>query len=73
LADQKAGDTCAQSLAAEPRLIFNETSPNLSKYASVKEALEALVRPMVMGGKVSRSTARDSAEAAGHCLVLIGK
>lgn len=71
-ADQAAAKACADSLDPKARLVFDETAPKVKPGADVKDALRSAVRPLVMGGKLSRDDARAAAEAAGPCLQKIG-
>ncbi len=67
-ANRAAADACAASLAPEARLIFDATAPSITPTAEIRAALEEKTRDLVMNGRVSRSSARGSATAAGNCL-----
>lgn len=68
-----AADACAKGLPAEPKLIYDATVQNIGSGGTIRDVVVAQTRSLVMSGKVSRSTARDSAETAGKCLELLAK
>jgi hypothetical protein len=67
-ADQQTAAACAGKLAPEAKLIYDTAAPSMKSDTVIRDALPPLVRPMVMAGKVSRDTARQSGQAAGLCL-----
>jgi hypothetical protein len=69
-ADQAAAAACAAKLSKEGQMLFAQASPNVTPTNDIKAALTAVARPLVMNGTMSRSTARDAAEAAGECMKL---
>ena len=69
-ADQAAAAACASKLSKEGQMLYNQAAPTVSPTNSIKDALTAVARPLVMNGTMSRSTARDAAEAAGECMKL---
>jgi len=69
-ADQAAAAACAAKLSKEGQMLYNQAAPTVSPTNSIKDALTAVARPLVMNGTMSRSTARDAAEAAGECMKL---
>ncbi len=68
LADKKTATACAAKLPPEARLIFDTAAPSIRADTVIKDALPGIVRPMVISGKVARSSARQNGEAAGLCL-----
>ncbi len=70
-ADEKKAQSCAQSLQGEPKLIYDVSAAAVAAGGDVKDTLESKTRSLVMDGKVTRSSARASAEAAGSCLKLM--
>jgi len=70
-ADRKAGDTCAAALGADAKTIYEATAPVIKPDSVIKDAIVEKVRPLVMGGKLSRDAARAAAPAAGECLAKI--
>lgn len=70
-ADVAAADKCAAGLSAQSRMIYDETKPRIKPGVKIPDELRSAVRPMVMGGKLSRSEAQEAAEPAGKCLALI--
>lgn len=71
MADMAAGKACAESLDPKAKMVFEETAPKVTPGVDIKDVLRSAVRPMVMGGKLSRDDARAAAEAAGPCLQKI--
>ena len=67
-ANRAAADACAASLAPEARLIFDAAAPSITPTAEIRPVLEEKTRALVSSGRVSRSSARGSATAAGNCL-----
>ena len=67
-ADSKSALACAGKLAPEARLIYDKAAPAIRTDTVIRDALPGIVRPMVIGGSVSRSSAKISGEAAGLCL-----
>lgn len=70
-ANRAAADACAASLAPEARLIFDATAPSITPTTEIRPVLEEKTRALVSSGRVSRSSARGSATAAGNCLQQI--
>lgn len=69
-ADQAAADACATKLSKDGQLLYNQAAPTVTRTTNIKDALTAVARPLVMNGTMSRTTARDAAEAAGECMKL---
>jgi hypothetical protein len=67
-ADQQTAAACAGKLPPEAKLIYDAAAPSMKSDTVIRDTLPPLVRPMVMAGKVSRDTARQSGQAAGLCL-----
>lgn len=67
-ANRAATDACAASLAPEARLIFDATAPSITPTTEIRPVLEEKTRSLISSGRVSRSSARGSATAAGNCL-----
>lgn len=67
-ANRIAADACAASLSPEARLIFDAAAPAITGGTEIRAILEEKTRALVAGGRVSRSSARGSATAAGNCL-----
>lgn len=68
LADTKLAVACAAKLPTEARLIYDKAAPSIHADTVIRDALPAIVRPMVISGSVDRSSAKASGEAAGLCL-----
>ncbi|MGQ9367925.1 hypothetical protein [Azospirillum sp. ST 5-10] len=71
LADAAAADNCAAALPADAKMIYDATRPSIAPGVKIADEIRAATRPLVMGGKLSRSDARPAAEAAGKCLAMI--
>lgn len=67
-ANRAAADACAASLTPEARLIFDAAAPSITPTTEIRPVLEEKTRALVSSGRVSRSSARGSATAAGNCL-----
>ena len=70
-ADTKQAQSCANALQPESKLIYDQSAAAVAAGGDIKATLETQTRALVMGGKVSRSSARGSAEAAGACLKML--
>lgn len=73
LADLKAANTCSASLSPQGKMIYDATQPRIKPGVKIADEIKAATRPLVMGGKMSRSEAQPAAEAAGKCLSLINQ
>ncbi|MDB5488292.1 MAG: hypothetical protein JWQ58_2007 [Reyranella sp.] len=70
-ADQAAASACAAQLSKDGQLLYGKVAPTMTPKTDIKDALTGVARPMVMGGSMSRDTARTAAEAAGECLKFL--
>lgn len=70
-ADQAAASACAAQLSKDGQLLYGKVAPTMTPQTNIKDALTGVARPMVMGGSMSRDTARTAAEAAGECLKFL--
>ena len=70
-ADAKQAQSCAASLSSESKTIYDASSADVSAGGDIKSVLESKTRSLVIDGKVARSNARPSAEAAGACLKFL--
>lgn len=70
-ADQASALACSVSLSSDAKLIYEKTAPTVKPATNIKDALSAVVRPMVMNGSMTQAVARPAAEAAGECLKLL--
>lgn len=70
-ADTKQAQSCASALATESRTIYEASAADVVAGGDIKATLESKTRSLVMDGKVARSSARGSAEAAGACLKML--
>ena len=71
LADQASAAVCSAGLSSDAKLIYDQTAPTVKPATTIKDALSAVVRPMVMNGSMTQAVARPAAEAAGECLKLL--
>ena len=67
-ADQAAAQACSANLPKDAQGIYAQVAPTVTPKTNLKDALTAVVRPMVMNGSMSRDAARTAAEQAGACL-----
>ncbi len=70
-ADQASALACSASLSSDAKLVYDKTAPTVKPDTIIKDALSAVVRPMVMNGSMAQAVARPAAEAAGECLKLL--
>ena len=70
-ADQAAASACAALRSKDGQLLYGKVAPTRTPQTDIKAALTSVARPMVMGGSMSRDTARTAAEAAGECLKFL--
>ena len=70
-ADQAAAAACSAQLSKDGQLLYDKVAPTMTPKTDIKDALTGVARPMVMGGSMSRDTARTAAEAAGECLKFL--
>jgi hypothetical protein len=73
MADQAAATKCRASLPDEPKLIYDKSAPLVTPSTDLKGVLRSQTRALVLAGKVSLSTAPDSAREAAQCLELLQK
>ncbi|OUX95036.1 MAG: hypothetical protein CBB77_02330 [Hyphomonas sp. TMED17] len=64
--------SCRANLDETGRQVFDHVAPDIQSDTNITELLRAKVRPLlrpkVIGGTISRQTARESTERAGLCL-----
>jgi hypothetical protein len=70
-AGKAEAESCAKALPQEARLIYDTVAPKITAASNVKDVVTENTRQLAMSGKVSRSTARDSATSAGQCLLKL--
>lgn len=68
LASQQQADQCAAGLSAESKTIYDAVAPTAASAPDLRAAITDATKSLVMAGKVNRSSAKGSAEAAGTCL-----
>lgn len=64
-------DACAASLTAHGKMIYEAAKPKIKPGAVIADEIRSVARPMVMGGKLSKTEAQWAAEPAGKCLAMI--
>jgi hypothetical protein len=67
-ADPSAGDACAANLTTDGKAIYAAVVAANPTSQTLREVVEAQTRSLVLGGQISRDTARDNAIAAGECV-----
>ena len=67
MADAAAAAKCRAKLDPEAQLIYDTVAPLVTPTTVIRDVLKQQTRSLVIAGKVSRATARDSATAAGQC------
>ena len=67
-ADQAAAQACSANLSKDASTIYAKVAPTVTPKTDLRDALTAVVRPMVMNGSMSREAGRAAAEQAGACL-----
>jgi hypothetical protein len=70
-ADQTAAEHCATGLAPVGKTMFEIALPKVLTGSTPRDALTGTARDMVMSGKITRDTAKTSAEAAAECLKVL--
>jgi hypothetical protein len=70
-AGQSEADQCAAGLNPDSKMIYDDVAPKVTASTNLRDAVTSATRSLVMGGKVPRSSAKASAEAAGACLELL--
>jgi hypothetical protein len=69
--DAAAAVKCRAGLNPEAKLIYDTVFPLVTPTTVIRDVLKQQTRSLVMAGKVTRSTARDSAKAAGRCFRML--
>jgi hypothetical protein len=72
LAQDATAAACAAKLPKDAKTIFDATLPKIIPGANLRDLVTATTRSLAVAGNISRSTARDSAIAAGQCLQQAG-
>lgn len=62
---------CASALTAHGKMIYEAAKPRIKPGVTIADEIRSVVRPMVMGGKLSKAEAQSAAEPAGKCLAMI--
>jgi hypothetical protein len=70
-ADSAAAAKCRANLDPQARLIYDKVLPLVTPTTVLRDVIKQQTRSLVIAGKVERSTARDSAQAAGQCLLML--
>jgi hypothetical protein len=70
-ADRLAADRCAAGLPPGSHAIYDQSLPAVLNGQTVRDAVTASARSMVMNGGMARGDARPAAEAAGRCLTML--
>ncbi|HTZ35659.1 MAG TPA: hypothetical protein VMB84_06500 [Stellaceae bacterium] len=67
-ADSLAASQCAAALPPNSKLLYDKSLPAVLGGTSIRDALTASARALVLGGSMSRNDARPAAQTAAPCL-----
>lgn len=67
-ADMEAAETCAVTLSADQRLIYEAVKPDVKLDTYLFKLVRTKVIALVTAGRVPRSSAPDDAQIAAKCL-----
>ncbi|MFC7399878.1 hypothetical protein ACFQU1_21925 [Chelatococcus sp. GCM10030263] len=70
-ADAAGAAACAGKLDKPSRLIYDATAQTAVSSGDLRDLVASKTRSLVMSGQLPRAGAREAAEAAGRCLVLL--
>lgn len=70
-ADREAADRCASALQPAGKALYEKALPQLLTGHSLREALTASARSMVVSGLLHRDASHSASEQAGGCLKLL--
>jgi hypothetical protein len=60
---------CSSALSVNARLVYDASLPALTPGTTVRDAVTAKTKELVMEGKLTQSDARPAAQEAGRCLM----
>jgi hypothetical protein len=64
-------EACATHLAPPGRLMFQAVAEHVRANTDIPALMREYVRPLVMSGRISRDDAKQNAQPAGRCLLLL--
>ena len=67
-ADSSASAACAAKLNPDGKAVYAAVAALKPTQETLKETVEKEARSLVMGGKISRGSARENATEAGECV-----
>ena len=70
-AGQTDAAACAARLTPQGQVIFRAVADHVKPDSDIPALLRAYVRPLVMGGHLTRDEAMQNAQPAGKCLLLL--
>lgn len=70
-ADKAGASACAAKLPKNAKLIYDATAAQAAGGGDLKDLVTTQTRGLVMSGQIDRGGAREAAEAAGQCLVML--
>lgn len=70
-ADREAADRCASALQPAGKALYEKALPQLLTGHSLREAVTAAARGMVVSGLLHRDASHAASEQAGGCLKLL--
>jgi hypothetical protein len=70
-ADARSAATCAASLTASQKLIYQSVLPDLKRETDLPTLVRAKVMALVTAGRLQMSSAPDDAQVAASCLQMV--
>jgi hypothetical protein len=70
-ADSRSAATCAASLTADQRLIYQSVLLDLTRKANLSDLVRAKVTALVTAGRLPMASAPDDARIAARCLQMV--
>jgi hypothetical protein len=70
-AGQREAETCASQLSTTGQMMFHAVAPYVKPQSDIRELMRRNVKPLVLAGRISREDARNNAQPAGKCLLLL--
>lgn len=68
LAGKAEGQACAATLTQPGKQMYEVVAPHVAPGKDIADTIRAQIRPLVMGGKLSRTDAQGNAKAVKACL-----
>ena len=71
IAAPTGAEACATHLAPPGRLMFQALAEHVKANTDIPALMREYIRPLVMGGRISRDDAKQNAQPVGKCLSLL--